>query len=95
MSDQLDDQLRDLKAAPRPGLAGLEGAVWARIEGARENRRLSGALVPVRTACVVAALGIGLAGGSFADGAANHTPPEISAFAVDVHLAPSTLLDGQ
>jgi hypothetical protein len=44
---------------------------------------------------VVAALGLGMVGGSLAANAAARAPSEISAFSVDAHLAPSTLLGGR
>jgi hypothetical protein len=48
--------------------------------------------VPLRAVSVVAALGLGMVGGSLAARAAAHPPSEVSAFSVDAHLAPSTLL---
>lgn len=95
MSDELDQMLEALRRSPTAPLHGLEGQVWARIDSARDARRVSGALLPVRAACVIAALGVGLAGGSFAATAAAREPAEISAFSIDAHLAPSTLLDGR
>lgn len=95
MSDKLDQLFEALRQQPDARLPGLEGQVWARIDAWRESRRASGALVPLRAASVVAALGLGMVGGSLAANAGARTPPEISAFSVDAHLAPSTLLGGR
>ena len=95
MSDQLDELFEALRRQPHTKLPGLEGQVWTRIDAWRDNRRASNALVPLRAASVVAALGLGMIGGSLAANAAARTPPEISAFSVDAHLAPSTLLGGR
>jgi hypothetical protein len=91
MSDKLDQLFTALRNQPPEALPGLEGRVWTRID----SWRASSALVPLRTASVVAALGLGMVGGSLAANAAARTPPEISAFSVDAHLAPSTLLVGR
>jgi hypothetical protein len=95
MSDKLDQLFTALRDQPPEALPGLEGRVWARIDSWRESRRASSALAPLRAASVVAALGLGMVGGSLAANAAARTPPEISAFSVDAHLAPSTLLAGR
>lgn len=92
MSDKLDHLFEALRQEPDAELPGLEGHVWTRIDAWRQGRRASAALVPLRAASIVAALGVGVLGGSLAAGAAARTPPEISAFSVDAHLAPSTLL---
>ena len=94
MRDELDQMLEVLRRSPTASLHGLEGQIWARIDSARDARRMSSALLPVRAACVIAALGVGLAGGTFTAVAAAREPAEISAFSVDAHLAPSTLLGG-
>lgn len=95
MSEALDRLLEDLRRTPTAALRGLEGEVWVRIDRLRDARRASGALLPARAACVVAALGMGLAGGSYAAMAVARRPAEISVFSVDAHLAPSTLLAGR
>jgi len=95
MSDELDQLFEALRRQTYAELPGLEGQVWARIDAWRESRRASNALAPLRAAAVVAALGLGLVGGSLAADAAARTPPEISVFSVDAHLAPSTLLGGR
>jgi hypothetical protein len=61
----LDQMLEVLRRSPTASLHGLEGQIWARIDSARDARRMSSALLPVRAACVIAALGVGLAGGTF------------------------------
>lgn len=95
MSDQLDPLFEALRRQPRADLPGLEGQVWARIDAWRERRRAAGPLVPLRAASIVAALGLGMVGGSLAANAAARAPSEVSAFSVDAHLAPSTLLGGR
>jgi hypothetical protein len=95
MSDKLDEFFEALRRQPHAELHGLESQVWARIDAWRDSRRASIALVPLRAASVVAALGLGMVGGSLAANAAARTPSEISAFSVDAHLAPSTLLGGR
>jgi hypothetical protein len=95
MSDRLDHLFEALRREPDADLPGLEGRVWARIDAWREHRHASKALAPLRAASVVAALGLGIVGGSLAADAAGRAPVEISAFSVDAHLAPSTLLIGR
>ncbi|MET3667483.1 hypothetical protein [Caulobacter sp. 1776] len=94
MSDKLDHLLAVLRDQPREALPGLEARAWASIDVWRSRRSASHALAPLRAASIVAALGLGVAGGSFADHAARK-PLEVSAFAIDAHLAPSTLLMGR
>lgn len=95
MSDRLDHLFEALRREPDADLPGLEGQVWARIDASREHRHASNALGPLRAASVVAALGLGIVGGSLAASAAGRPPVEISAFSIDAHLAPSTLLIGR
>lgn len=95
MSDRLDHLFEALRREPNAELPGLEGQVWARIDVWREHRHASIALAPLRAASVVAALGLGVVGGSLAANASGRAPVEISAFSVDAHLAPSTLLIGR
>ncbi len=95
MSDKLDQLFAGLRSQPPETLPGLEGRVWGRIESWRERRRAASMLAPLRAGAVVAALGLGVVGGSLAANAAASAPPEISAFSVNAHLAPSTLLGGR
>ncbi len=96
MSRWLDDELSSLKAeAPDRTLSQLEPAVWRRIETLREDRGVLSVFLPIRAVAVVAALGVGVAGGGFAAAAAAHQPHEISVFSIDTRLAPSTILDGR
>ena len=95
MSGKLDELFEALRRQPHAQLHGLEGQVWARIDTWRDGRRAANALVPLRAASIVAALGLGMVGGSLAANAAARAPSEISAFSVDAHLAPSTLLGGR
>jgi hypothetical protein len=94
MSDRLDAELQALKGVALAAPNGLEQAVWSRIEAVRESRRLTLVMVPVRAACVLAALGVGVAGGGLVAAASARDTHEISAFSVDAYLAPSTLLGG-
>ena len=91
MSDRLDLLLATLRDRPREPLPGLEARVWATIDSWRAGRASSYALAPLRVASVVAALGLGMVGGSLAV-RTTHTAPEVSAFSIDARLAPSTLL---
>lgn len=94
MNHWLDDDLKASKSeAPPEKLNQLELRVWAEISHLRAAPAAS-LLLPVRAASLVAALGLGLAGGSFAAAASAGDPDEISAFSVKARLAPSTLLDG-
>lgn len=95
MNDNLDDLFAALRRQPHADLSGVEVQVWNRIAAGRERRRAASALVPLRAASVVAALGLGVVGGSLAASAAARTPPEVSAFSLNAHLAPSTLLGGR
>lgn len=92
MSDRFDHLFEALRREPDAALPGLEGRVWTAIDAWRQSRRAAYALAPLRAASVIAALGLGLVGGSLAAAAAARTPPEVSAFSIDAHLAPSTLL---
>lgn len=92
MTSRLDDLMNDLRRAPTQSLGDVEAAVWGRIAQVRETRAAAAAFLPVQAGAIVAALGLGIAGGTFAAAAAA-TPSEISAFSPSAHLAPSTLLD--
>ncbi|MGR4863541.1 hypothetical protein [Caulobacter sp. LARHSG274] len=94
MGDRLDAELQALKGVVPAAPGGLEQAVWRRIEAVRESRRLAPVMVPVRAACVLAALGAGMAGGGLAAATSARDAHEISAFSVDAYLAPSSLLGG-
>lgn len=96
MHDLLDQDLRALKVSPADaGVVSVEQGVLKRIASIREARSAAQAFLPVRAAAVIAALGLGLAGGGFVAAAAASERQEISAFAIDAQLAPSTLLDGR
>lgn len=96
MHDLLDHDLKTLKILPTDaGPVSVETAVFERIARIRDARSAAQAFLPVRAAAVIAALGFGLAGGGFVAAAAASERQEISAFAIDAHLAPSTLLDGR
>ncbi len=96
MNRRLDEDLNALRAAPAPAeLGALEARVWRDIAALRENRATASLLLPIRAAVITAALGLGVAGGSFTAAAAAAESPEISAFSLKAHLAPSTLLEGR
>ena len=96
MSHWLDKELEALRDEPTPPeLVDLEGRVWRRLELLREEKRAVTAMfLPVRVAAVLVALGLGVAGGTLSAAAAVADAPEISAFSLRAHLAPSTLLEG-
>lgn len=93
MSQELDHMIEAMRRQPQARLDGLEGRVWARIDALRQPSAML--LTPLRAAAVVAALGIGMVGGNLATASATSKPVEITAFSVEAHLAPSTLLDGR
>lgn len=72
-------------------LTGVEAAVWGRIGQWREEHAVTAVLLPVRTAAVVGALAFGLVGGLAS--ALSLEEQEVSAFSLEAHVAPSTLLD--
>lgn len=96
MSQPLDDLIGALKAhAPDRDLSQLEPAVWRQIATARPQRGSLGAFIPLRTAAVAMSLIVGAAVGGASAATAAARPAETSVFAVNTHLAPSTLLGGR
>jgi len=94
MGDNLEHELHALKAEPPPEAYQLiEAGVWREIAAVRRARQTAPALYAMRTATVVAALGLGVASGGAAAVALANERQEISAFSVQADLAPSTLLD--
>lgn len=94
MDDGLDNDLRALKAEPTPKAYDLiEARVWSGIAAARQARRAAPALYAMRAAAVAGALGLGAASGGAAALAGADERQEISAFSIQAHFAPSTLLD--
>jgi hypothetical protein len=97
MKDGLDDELRALGGeAPPADYDGLEARVWRDIGAARQARQarqVAPALLAVRVASVVGALGLGAAAGGATAVAIAGEAQEVSAFSVEADLAPSTLLD--
>ncbi len=94
MNDGLDDDLRALRAEPTPKAYDLiEARVWNGIAAVRQSRQAAPALYAMRAAAVVGALGLGAASGGAAALAAAGEHQEISAFSIQAHFAPSTLLD--
>lgn len=94
MKDGLDDELRALGGeAPPADYDGLEARVWRDIGAARQARQVAPALLAVRVASVVGALGLGAAAGGATAVAIAGEAQEVSAFSVKADLAPSTLLD--
>lgn len=94
MNDRLDEELRTLRAEPpAPAYDRIEQHVWRGIEGVRRARQGAPLLYAVRTAAVVGALGLGVAGGGAAAIAVASEAQETSAFSIKPELAPSTLLD--
>ncbi len=96
MTSRLETALRDLRAAPLDrDLSQLEPGVWRRIDQVRRAVDADLRAMPLRTATVLLAMGIGAVVGGAHAAEARATPPEISAFEVAATLAPSTLLDGR
>ncbi|KSB90458.1 hypothetical protein AS593_13340 [Caulobacter vibrioides] len=95
MGEELDHLMEAMRRQPQARLDGLEGRVWARIDGLRRTGRAMPLLTPLRAASVMAALGLGMLGGSLVSQPSARGAVEVSAFSVDAHLAPSTLLDGR
>jgi hypothetical protein len=96
VDNQLDRALASLKAAPLDRrLDQLEPQVWARIEAAAQRRDGASLFLPVRAAGVAAALVFGVALGGVGASEARAERQEVSAFSLDIRLAPSTLLEGR
>lgn len=95
MSHPLDDLIQGLKAeGPDRDLSQLEPSVWRSIAEASPRRGALGAFIPLRTAAVAMSLIVGVAVGGASAAVAAARPMETSVFAVNAHLAPSTLLGG-
>ena len=95
MDDRLDKDLKALRAGEPtpPGYQGLETRVLQAIAELRLRKRVAPGLFAVRVAGVAGALGLGvIAGGATAVAVAREVQ-EVSVFAVQTDLAPSTLLD--
>ncbi len=94
MTDDLDDWLADLAAAPleRP-LDRLETELGCDIARRRRDARTLKALAPVRLGAVSLALALGVTAGTAAAMTAMRAAPASAGLAV-AELAPSTLLDG-
>lgn len=96
MDDRLDRTLAGLKTEPLDRrLDQLEPMVWARIAAAGPERDGAWLFLPVRAAGVAMALVFGLALGGVAASEARAQRQEVAVFALDCHLAPSTLLEGR
>jgi hypothetical protein len=95
MTRDLDDWIAELAAAPPDhSLVGLEASVSGAIAARRGEARMLRALAPVRLATLGVALAMGVTAGGAATRAAIRTPSPSGAFAAATQLAPSTLLDG-
>ena len=93
MHHPLDELVKGLRSqGPDRDLSQLEPSVWRRIGGARVERPSGMGFAPVRMAAVVMALAVGAAVGGASAVAANSEAHETSVFALNSHLAPSTLL---
>lgn len=96
MNPHMDDLIEDLRTqAIDRDLSPLEPAVWRRIGGARIERARDFGFAPVRMAAVVMALVVGAAVGGASAVAAASAPQETAVFALNSHLAPSTLLEAR
>jgi hypothetical protein len=96
MNHPLDDLVQGLRAQSLDrDLSQLEPAVWRRIGGARMERATDLGFAPLRMATLVMALVVGAAVGGASAVVAAATPQETSVFALNTHLAPSTLLEAR
>ena len=95
MRDDLDHLMMQL-ASGRTGrsLDGLEDAVLSGVWRRREDIGATRALAPIRLASVSLALAIGVTAGGMAAATTLLEPRQLSPFATQAHLAPSTLLGG-
>ena len=94
MTNSLDDAIRALRSEPpEVGFEEIDQAVLRGIAEVRRARQVAPMLYAMRTAAVVGALGLGVAGGGAAAEAVAREAPEVSAFSIHTELAPSTLLD--
>jgi len=95
MNDRLDEELRALGVGEPtpPGYHGVETRVLQTIGELRQARRATSSLYVVRVTGVAGALGLGMLVGGATAVAVARDVQEVSAFAVQTDLAPSTLLD--
>ena len=95
MSDNLDEMLARLTAAAADrSLVGLEGSVLNAIGRRRAEAVTSRSLAPVRVFAVGFSIALGVATGGMAAVTAAVEPRQLSTFSSQLHLAPSTLLEG-
>lgn len=91
----MTDDIERLIGAVAPGeaarLAGVEDAVWARIDERRDRARMG----QVRVAAVALALVVGIANGGLMLLAPRHEPSEMRIFTVTAGLSPLASLDVQ
>lgn len=95
MNDSLDQDLKALGAGePIPtSYHGIETRALQAIGALRQGRRGARGVYAVRLAGVAGALGLGVVAGGATAVAVAHEVQEVSVFAVQTDLAPSTLLD--
>ncbi len=95
MSDNLDKMLARLTAsATDRSLVGLEASVVEAIDRQRAEAITSRSLAPVRVFAVGFSIVLGVATGGMAAATAAAEPRQLSTFSSQLHLAPSTLLEG-
>jgi hypothetical protein len=96
MTDRLDHLMAGLAATPTDrALDGFDAEVARGIARHREQARAAASLAPARVASLGLALAIGVTAGGVAAASALSPSKQFNGFAVQPHLAPSTLLDGR
>jgi len=96
LTSRLEEALRDLREAPVDrDLSQLEPQVWLQVGQARRSGEADLRALPLRTAAVLVALGVGAVFGGAQASEGRSARAEISAFEVTTELAPSTLLDSR
>jgi len=94
MTKGIDELLNQLAAAPEPrSLAGLEPAVWRRIESRRTAATFGGGL-RLQMAVAVGALVLGVGVSGAMTGPRGSYPSEMVVLSEDAHLAPSVAVLG-
>lgn len=95
MPEDLNHWLTRLSAEEVAAPAQLEGDVLASVAARRAELQGSSRLAPYRAASVGLALALGVTAGSMAAVETAVKPRPLSTFSAQLHLAPSTLLEGR
>lgn len=96
MREGLDRLMADLAVTPADmRFDSMESEVMRRIVALREEARVLADLLPVRVACVVLALAMGVTTGAGCVASAMVTARPYAVLSSAGHFAPSTLLEGR